>query len=165
MHGLHRPSSAICPVVANRRRQPQFGKSVFDAGDFHVGFGIAVPSDEETTDALRSATRSPLRFTTTVLLAARRSLQRSKTPSLHCLRGWLNRGRAPIARLAPDQHRKKRERGNASRSVEGVCLSNVQMVTSHYLSCAPEPRRQVRSTVGFDHYSLAPHVMRARPKE
>jgi hypothetical protein len=25
-----------------------FGMRVFDAGEFHVGFGIAVPSDEET---------------------------------------------------------------------------------------------------------------------
>ncbi len=27
-----------------------FGMRVFDAGEFHVGFGIAVPSDDETTE-------------------------------------------------------------------------------------------------------------------
>jgi hypothetical protein len=27
-----------------------FGMRVFDAGEFHVGFGIAVPSDKETTE-------------------------------------------------------------------------------------------------------------------
>jgi len=27
-----------------------FGMRVFNAGDFHVGFGIAVPSDDETTE-------------------------------------------------------------------------------------------------------------------
>ena len=27
-----------------------FGMRVFDAGAFHVGFGIAVPSDDETTE-------------------------------------------------------------------------------------------------------------------
>ena len=27
-----------------------FGMRVFDAGEFHVGFGIVVPSDDETTE-------------------------------------------------------------------------------------------------------------------
>jgi hypothetical protein len=27
-----------------------FGMRVFDAGEFHVGFGIAAPSDDETTE-------------------------------------------------------------------------------------------------------------------
>ena len=27
-----------------------FGMRVFDAGEFHVGFGIDVPSDDETTE-------------------------------------------------------------------------------------------------------------------
>jgi len=31
-------------------RDGAFGMRVFDAGEFHVGFGIAVPSDDETTE-------------------------------------------------------------------------------------------------------------------
>jgi hypothetical protein len=30
--------------------QSAFGMRVFDAGEFHVGFGIAIPSDDETTE-------------------------------------------------------------------------------------------------------------------
>jgi hypothetical protein len=30
--------------------QGAFGMRIFDSGEFHVGFGIAVPSDDETTE-------------------------------------------------------------------------------------------------------------------
>jgi hypothetical protein len=53
-----------------------FSIRVFDAGDFYVGFGIAVPPDAEATEfsvagvahngRTPSASRSPLRFTTIV---------------------------------------------------------------------------------------------------
>jgi hypothetical protein len=36
-----------------------FGMRVFDAGEFHVGFGIVVPSDDEMTDCtVKSMTRN-----------------------------------------------------------------------------------------------------------
>jgi hypothetical protein len=49
-----------------------FGMRVFDAGEFHVGFGIAVPSDEETTEfTVQSMTRhgrTPFRHSLAVTL-------------------------------------------------------------------------------------------------
>ena len=36
-----------------------FGMRLFDAGEFHVGFGIVVPSDEETTEfSIQGMTRN-----------------------------------------------------------------------------------------------------------
>jgi hypothetical protein len=49
-----------------------FGMRVFDAGDFHVGFGVAVPSDEETTEfSVQGVTRNgrtPFRHSLAVTL-------------------------------------------------------------------------------------------------
>jgi hypothetical protein len=49
-----------------------FGMRVFNAGDFHVGFGIAVPSDDETTEfTVESMTRNgrtPFRHSLAVTL-------------------------------------------------------------------------------------------------
>ncbi len=49
-----------------------FGMRVFDAGEFHVGFGIAVPSDDETTEfSVQSMTRNgrtPFRHSLAVTL-------------------------------------------------------------------------------------------------
>ena len=36
--------------ASTRHERRAFGMRVFDAGEFHVGFGIAVPSDDETTE-------------------------------------------------------------------------------------------------------------------
>ena len=37
----------------------RFWHGVFDAGEFHVGFGIAVPSDDETTEfSIEGVTRN-----------------------------------------------------------------------------------------------------------
>jgi hypothetical protein len=49
-----------------------FGMRIFDAGDFHVGFGIAVPSDDETTEfsvegVMRNG-RTPFRHSLAVTL-------------------------------------------------------------------------------------------------
>ena len=49
-----------------------FGMRLFDAGEFHVGFGIAVPSDEETTEfSVQGVTRNgrvPFRHSLAVTL-------------------------------------------------------------------------------------------------
>jgi len=49
-----------------------FGMRVFDAGEFHVGFGIVVPSDEETTEfSVQGVTRNgrvPFRHSLAVTL-------------------------------------------------------------------------------------------------
>jgi hypothetical protein len=49
-----------------------FGMRIFDAGDFHVGFGIAVPSDDETTEfSVQGVTRhgrTPFRHSLSVTL-------------------------------------------------------------------------------------------------
>jgi len=49
-----------------------FGMRLFDAGEFHVGFGIAVPSDEETTEfSIQGMTRNgrtPFRHSLAVTL-------------------------------------------------------------------------------------------------
>jgi hypothetical protein len=49
-----------------------FGMRVFDAGEFHVGFGIAAPSDDETTEfTVESGTRhgrTPFRHSLAVTL-------------------------------------------------------------------------------------------------
>jgi hypothetical protein len=49
-----------------------FGMRVFDAGDFHVGFGIPVPSDDETTEfSVQGVTRhgrTPFRHSLAVTL-------------------------------------------------------------------------------------------------
>jgi hypothetical protein len=49
-----------------------FGMRVFDAGDFHVGFGIAVPSDDETTEfsvqVMTRNGRTPFRHSLAVTL-------------------------------------------------------------------------------------------------
>ncbi len=37
-------------VEASAPTNGAFGMRLFDAGEFHVGFGIVVPSDEETTE-------------------------------------------------------------------------------------------------------------------
>ena len=102
-----------------------FGMRVFDAGEFHVGFGIAAPSDDETTEfsvegvARNGRTpfrhRSPLLCTAIALAAARRSVWRRKKHSRHCLRGWLNWGRVRAGRMAQDQRCKECERGSTNR--------------------------------------------------
>jgi hypothetical protein len=49
-----------------------FGMRVFDAGDFHVGFGIAVPSDDQTTEfsvqGMARHGRTPFRHSLAVTL-------------------------------------------------------------------------------------------------
>jgi len=49
-----------------------FGMRLFDAGEFHVGFGIVVPSDEETTEfSVQGVTRNgrvPFRHSLAVTL-------------------------------------------------------------------------------------------------
>jgi hypothetical protein len=49
-----------------------FGMRLFDAGEFHVGFGIVVPSDEETTEfSIQGMTRNgrmPFRHSLAVTL-------------------------------------------------------------------------------------------------
>ena len=49
-----------------------FGLRVFDAGEFHVGFGIAVPSDDDTTEfSVQGMTRNgrtPFRHSLAVTL-------------------------------------------------------------------------------------------------
>ena len=51
-----------------------FGMRVFDAGEFHVGFGIAVPSDDETTEftveSIERNGRTPFRHSLAVTLYA-----------------------------------------------------------------------------------------------
>jgi hypothetical protein len=37
-------------MEASAPTEGAFGMRLFDAGEFHVGFGIVVPSDEETTE-------------------------------------------------------------------------------------------------------------------
>lgn len=37
-------------MEASASKDVAFGMRVFDAGEFHVGFGIAAPSDDETTE-------------------------------------------------------------------------------------------------------------------
>jgi hypothetical protein len=76
----------------------------FDAGEFHVGFGIVMPPDEETTEfsieGVTRNSRAPFRRSLAVTLCgdcllevAGGPLQRRKTFSCHCRRGWLNRER------------------------------------------------------------------------
>ena len=74
-----------------------FGMRLFDAGEFHVGFGIVVPSDEETTEfSIQGMTRNgrvPFRHSLAVTLygtafsQARRFPRSWKTPSLPLLLG------------------------------------------------------------------------------
>jgi hypothetical protein len=41
-------------MEAPARTKGAFGMRLFDGGEFHVGFGIVVPSDEETTEFSRA---------------------------------------------------------------------------------------------------------------
>ena len=46
-------------IEASAPAEGAFGMRIFDAGDFHVGFGIAALSDDETTAfSIRSVTRN-----------------------------------------------------------------------------------------------------------
>jgi len=86
-------------IEASAPTRGAFGMRLFDAGEFHVGFGIVVPSDEETTEfSVQGVTRNgrvPFRHSLAVTLYGD-SLCGStplspgleeKTPSLPRLRG------------------------------------------------------------------------------
>ena len=46
-------------MEASAPTEDAFGMRLFDAGEFHVGFGIVVPSDDETTDfSIQGVTRN-----------------------------------------------------------------------------------------------------------
>ncbi len=49
-----------------------FGMRIFDAGEFHIGFGIAVPADDETTEfaveSMKRNGRTPFRYPLAVTL-------------------------------------------------------------------------------------------------
>jgi hypothetical protein len=74
-----------------------FGMRLFDAGEFHVGFGIVVPSDEERTEfSIQGVTRNgrvPFRHSLAVTLygdsltAARRFPRSWRSPSRPRSRG------------------------------------------------------------------------------
>ena len=100
-----------------------FGMRIFDAGQFHVGFGIVAPSDDETTQfSVQGVTRNgktPFRHSLAVTLYGD-SLRRAcrfprswKTPSRPCLRGWLSREEARAVRLAINQSRGRRRQESA----------------------------------------------------
>jgi hypothetical protein len=59
-------------VEASVPTEGAFGMRLFDAGEFHVGFGIVVPSDEETTEfSIQGVTRNgraPFRHSLAVTL-------------------------------------------------------------------------------------------------
>src|SRR5271165_5908028 len=52
-------------MEASASKDVAFGMRVFDAGEFHVGFGIAAPSDDETTEF---TVRTPFRHSLAVTL-------------------------------------------------------------------------------------------------
>ena len=46
-------------MEASAPTEGAFGMRIFDAGEFHVGFGIVAPSDEETTEfSIQGVTRN-----------------------------------------------------------------------------------------------------------
>ena len=59
-------------MEASAPTQGAFGMRIFDAGEFHVGFGIVAPSDEETTEfSIQGVTRNgrvPFRHSLAVTL-------------------------------------------------------------------------------------------------
>ena len=58
--------------MASAATHVAFGMRVFDAGEFHVGFGIAAPSDDETTEfsveGVARSGRTPFRHSLAVTL-------------------------------------------------------------------------------------------------
>jgi hypothetical protein len=71
-------------IEASASKDVAFGMRVFDAGEFHVGFGIVVPSDEETTEfSVQGVTRNgrvPFRHSLAVTLYGD-SLRRQALPA------------------------------------------------------------------------------------
>jgi hypothetical protein len=59
-------------MEASASKDVAFGMRVFDAGEFHVGFGIAAPSDDETTEfsveGVARSGRTPFRHSLAVTL-------------------------------------------------------------------------------------------------
>jgi hypothetical protein len=89
-----------------------FGMRVFDAGDFHVGFGIAVPSDDETTEfSVQGVTRhgrTPFRHSLAVTLYNDRLTGRAPlTPTLEdavtsLLAGLVESGPSSLRRVGAE---------------------------------------------------------------
>jgi hypothetical protein len=78
-------------MEASASKDVAFGMRVFDAGEFHVGFGIPAPSDDETTEfsveGVARNGRTPFRHSVAVVLGEEGLVRMCLRPSSqHALR-------------------------------------------------------------------------------